>query len=277
MQQQPLQSEQKNNPDQERLFTDPTLAQTAAEDPLFKFLSTHWKQVLLLIGAVLAGYFGNQSFQETYLSSMRRSGELFSNLQKQIDQIDIEQGALLSLREEAKQKSADAAVSEAQKEEIAKNIKEKEQSLIKLQERSGEMITALSDSREPYNELALLYRQLLQTRAANAASIAQLQPVRSDWENVDAKSAERFISEASAFNAAGLKLDRADSASQASETLKNLSKNGVYLHVPAALRLARIASTVEQRAEALIVLEELSTRMPEQSSVLQAEIARLKP
>ena len=265
-----------DNQDHDRIFSDPTLAQTAAEDPLFRFLNTHWKQVLLVVGALFAGYFGNQAFQETYRNSMKRAAELFSGLQTQVAQIKSQRDAIVGLSKEQQIKQADSKASEEDKKQAQKKLDDAQAELKQMQDRAQEMIVALADTRDPYDKLAQLYRAELAASGGDAKSALGYLQGASAWQDLKIEDRGRFFAESAAFNLSAMLLDQGEGRTKAFELLQQLSDQGSYLAVSAAQRLAQVASSAEERNTALSALQKVMERFPENSALLEPELQRLQ-
>ena len=98
-----------------------------------------------------------------------------------------------------------------------------------------------------------------------------------NWEEVGAhRGAERFTAELGAMIKARQLLDETSTVTEGRELLAALAERGEYVHVSAALSLARIAESSDERAVALEVLTGLLNRTPEQTELLTPEIERLE-
>ena len=89
-------------------------------------------------------------------------------------------------------------------------------------------------------------------------------------------SADRLIAELEALAYARAVLDSKTQAAEALSILKDLAASGAYAHTSAALTIAAVAKTAEERAAALELLTEVQRGHPEQSGLLEDEIARLR-
>lgn len=257
------------------ILGDPLLAQAASEDPLFRFLERHWRQVLVIVAAVIAGYFGRQYFEESYVQSMKRAGDLLAGVQQQMAMLE-------SMRRELGQAEKDSAVAQAdikktaeEKDSAAKKALESKDKFQQGQDRVKELLLALSDARQPYSSLARIYQGIL------AAQTGDIKGARSsletfNWQGFEAESRERFFAETAAMALAGALLDEESSYLQSRELLRTLAESGKYMNIAAALRLSRTSLTPEERSQALSIIEDLRGRFPEQSALLEAEAARLR-
>jgi len=262
--------------DRDRIFSDPTLQQTMAEDPLLKYFKENWRQTLIILGTACALYFGYQTMHETYVQSMQRAGEIYSNLHKQLLVLDTEKSDLSKAVSEQDEKNRDAKASDQDKQAALKKVSDAQTELNKSQDKLKEMLTALSDSREPYKSIAQIYRGIFALRNGDLAGAKDALSAAAAWKTQKADTKERFYAESAAFTLAGALLDQDNGLQEAKGLLRDLAGEGGYLSVPAALRLARIAVSPEEKSEAISILESLKAKQPTQNTLLDAELSHLR-
>lgn len=257
------------------VFEDnPQVAKTLSEDPLFRFLGRNWRVLLVIVGVVLLAYFFNNMFHATYVETMQRSAEVFENVHAQYDDIESSKKQLLQLQLESVKLAKDQNTEAKQKEENQKKITELDAKIGASTTKLEALIAALADTREPYNKLALIYRALL-LKSKNDLKAAADTLQAFNWKNLDLQNKQRFFAELAGFNLAGILLDSSENRAQGEALLKDLALSSEYLSGAAALRLSALASSQEQRSEAHSVIEQVLTKHPEHSDMLEPELKRL--
>lgn len=270
------------------IFRDPSLAgslgdafkHAASEDPFFGYVAKWWKHVLVAALALATFFYARSVFNQTYLNSMAGASEIFSSATAAYAEFTSKKGELEKLQIELASSSQ-----ESSKAEIEQKVKTATQELKGIHERAALAFIALRDTRSPYVELADSYLHLLNFEAQEfkeADFAVDTDKILSVSEVSGYRSAEpslRLIAEAQALLVARQNLDSDRDA--AIELLKDLIRNGQYVHGAAGLTLALLAEnsqlgfTPEQRQETVQLLKELQIRAPEQSQLLEGEINRL--
>ena len=253
---------------------DAIISQTAAEDPLFKFLQQWWRQLALLVAAVLVTYFAKNAFDQTYRSNMKRAGEMYSNLHKEYSELDALAADVLRLGKEKIQKEQDAKASASDKENAAKSLTEAEGKLKQSSERVEDLAKALSDARQPYKQIGQLYQALIAARRGDLAP-TKLALGLSAWQALKPDSKQRFMAELATLSLTTTALDDASLVADARSALSKLALEGTYMNVAAAIKFSRSASTPDELIEARKVLEDLKVKQSEQSSILDGELKRV--
>jgi len=263
-----------------RIFQDPAIEQTVAEDPLFKFLQKWWKNMLVIGLAVFAIVYGKQVFQDTYEASMRRAAGVYGNMrQEYLQYVDLQQQvAALQATTDEESKSTEKTNSEdtgAEESESAKKLKELTQQLQDSSTRLGGYLNALRSEREPYSIFASLYSGLLAIHRKDIAT-ARKELAQFDWRSITAEDgSERFYAELASSSLSRALLDQETTVSEGIAILAQLAQDGMYFHVSSALTLASIASTEEEKEQARLVLQDISEKHPEQAELVSDELKRL--
>lgn len=270
------QTPQPQQVDQEpSVFSDPQVSKTLSEDPLFRFLGRNWRVLIALVGVAVLAYFFNHMFQSTYVETMQRSAEVFENVHAQYSEIEASQRQLTDLQREAARLAKDQTSDAKSREENQKKISELDAKLIASTSKLEALISALADTREPYNKLAQIYKALLLKGKGDFKVAAEVLQGFA-WKTLPPQDKHRFFAEIAAFQLVGVLLDLPEQAAQGESLLKELALNSEYLGGATALRLAALASSAEQRAQAYTVLEQVIGAHPEHSDLLEPELARLR-
>ena len=295
---QPIENGNGKKPLSKRIFEDPSIQLAKEEDPLFIFFQKWWRHLLIAAAVIFAYQYGSSKFQQTYESSMKKSSELFSRVQNEFEELKRLAGELEANKlelEELKAKSStetasaedksdeeEAAVNEegSDNEEQIQNVEvklsEAQKNFNESRRKLGQYLNALDDAKEPYSELATLYRGLavhiyedLDTMRATLSEF--------NWSEVtELDSSERLIAELAAVSLARAMLEEEATLNEGKQMLTKLARNGHYVHVSSAVSLARVSKTPEDKQEASSVIESILERQPEQLDLLEPELERLK-
>lgn len=246
-----------------RIFEDPAIAQSLKEDPVLRFLKNHFREIAVVIAAVVAVSVARDRFQATRAASLDEGAKLYSAVSEDLKSY---RQILTDLREKEQTPPTDKSKQEEYDKSLQELKTKRDQAATLLNDR----LTALADQREPYRDFAPLYRALM----ATAEGKDQAGFSFSDgWEQ--AEGAERMIQESGALERARLLLDSSN-PSQGRALLTVLAERGQYVAVPAAASLARSSQDAAERAESRAVIEKIQQQHPEQQELLSAELVRLK-
>lgn len=264
------------DPSSKRIFEDPAIAEALNEDPLFRFLSEYWKQVLLIVGAVFVFIYGKGVYQDTYTSSMRHAGDLFASLRSEYAKYEglVQEHKKLASAAPEVEEAANEVEGDAKKD--AQKLAEVKENLSAAEERVQELIKYLSESRPPYTSISKIYAGLV---ARQKGELGELRAALSgfDWMGVsESNSVERFYSEVAALVMARALVDDEESYQKSRGLLAELAKDGEHVDVSAALTLARISLTEDEKSQARGVLESVVSNHPEQAALLESELKRLR-
>lgn len=250
-----------------QVFGDPEMARSASEDPVLKFLVSAWRQMTVIVLGVLAVFYATNVFRETRERDLQSSGDAFYRVQRQFDAY---KGLLTQIA--SLQGKTDAEIGDKGRAEIAELEKRRDETRKKIED----ALAALADMRAPFDSLASLYRGLLSREAGDTAGLVNAINPRA-WAAVNnTSSAERFMAEIQSLAYARALIDSEAHNAEALAVLKELASQGAYVHTSAALAVAAVANTPEDRKAALDLLIRLQATHPEQSELVDDEIARLR-
>jgi len=269
------------------IFTDPALSQTVTEDPLFRFLQSNWRQVLLVVGFIVAVVYARQVFHDTRVADMERSADIFNRARSEYEQIVSLEGQLADARKRLGEKKAEAPKPADQKatdkkeqkdDAAATRVADLEKQMGDARRRIEGHLGSLADARSPYRELGDLYKGLLaQVTAADGKGAAELRAaIGVPTGSVQIGEKPDLATELKAMALARALIDSGDTRNEGVTALNDLATKGNFTRVSAGLTLAHIANSPEERQGALRILEAILTAQPEQESILGPEIARLK-
>jgi hypothetical protein len=254
------------------IFKDPTLAESLKldEDPIVAFLGKHWKQMTFMIVLVIGIFYARNLFEETNLRSMHSASNLYA-------QVRIEFGELSRLERELQLVTLQEA--EGDKDKL-------EQEIEMYRERLQLSLNALSDAKEPYSSLSNIYSDILSRNIydidvadgdmGEARAGFSNQALRaSDWQGERKGSSKRFFAELSGLVNARSLLDMESSYHEGRQALQALARDGQFVNVTAAIALARVSASAEEKEEARDVIALILSRHPEQTNLLEPEMRRL--
>ncbi|RMG41076.1 MAG: hypothetical protein D6719_09320 [Candidatus Dadabacteria bacterium] len=264
-----------------RIFEDPAISEAIKEDPLFKFLSEYWKQVLVIVAAAVAIFYGREAYNRNYLIAMQHGGDQLATLRKEYAEYEGMLAELEDLKTKV-QNQAGKKDAKALKDKKSEGTSEDQKKLADLEKRLKdkreqvlEMAGYLEQSHPPYPQIGKIYKALV---ARHDGNLEQLKALLGgfNWQQTPEDDPARFYAENAALVLARSLVDDKESYSQARSILKNLAEKGLYAAVPAALTLARISATDEEKAEARMALEDLIKRQPEQVELIEPELNKLR-
>lgn len=237
---------------------DESVARTAAEDPLARFLIQHWQRILVVIGACVALFFAVSMFQDAARRRVESASDALLQTRSRLEEL------------QSLQAKYDAEQDPGKRDELKKGVDEA------LRKLNFSAVT-LSDSVGIYKELAPLYQGIAARAAGDRVAALAALGASQAWESKPVGSSTRFAAELSALTRAGIMLDDEGSYAEGRALLTALAQKGEVVAVSAALSLAETSSSIEEQQAARSVLEELSRRVPESSSRIEPELKRLAP
>ena len=249
---------------------DPFIKRVITEDPLFRFLFK-WRRPIIWLAAAAAAvvyvqYYLDQSRQE----SRRRGADLYADVRKEMKSLEALQDEAADLaRGGGKKEGEEKAKLDGKKAELAKSIEDSQARL------SGKL-SALGDQKPPYNALAKAYRALAAARAGEAGPVEQALKGFDLERSFELPGQEGLFVELPALLLARSLLDSEAGQKAGRETLRMLAEKGRFARVAAALTLAGVAESEQDRSQALALLQEVKKAMPEQGSLIEGEIERLQ-
>ncbi|MDC0357529.1 hypothetical protein OAO01_01840 [Oligoflexia bacterium] len=260
------------------------IAQTAGEDPVFKFLEKYWRPLLVIVLAVLAVSYVKQTFEDTYVTSMRRAADVYLNMQTEYTTFLAAQKEIKGVVQDQKLKqdkvreegaAPDDPALDAEDAKPSKHeelLERKERSLTKLKE----YFKALEVEREPYRSIAKIYDGLVAS-ASGDFTRAKVQLETFKWREFSgSNSTEGFFAELAAITLARVLLDDEKARAEGKALLTELAQQAQHVNVSASLTLARITESPEEQKQVIAILESLSKNNPEQSELLGEQIDKLR-
>lgn len=255
------------------IFTDPSIAQAAVEDPLFRWLHRNWKVFLVTILAVLFGSYAWEQFKRTeqdrlaeYADLYNRVGEQFESLVRQSRELaDLTAGAVI-MDEETKKKLTDL---EASRDQSAQRLRDS--------------LAVLGDTGKPYSDLVPLYRGLAEVVTGNpeeskrilATGVLAGGTSGGDWKAARAAGTPNLVAELAALARARVQVDSDATFLEGWTSLKELSTQSHFVFAGALLTLSRVARDAKEREEAAAVLAQVQSERPEQVELLEQAVSRL--
>lgn len=226
------------------------IKERAKEDPFARFLLEGWRQVFWVVIAVFAIVYIKNAYLKNQETNQQYSADRFVQVRNEMEQLDTASAK----GDQAKKEEGKGA---ATNEEAAKKV--------------SEGLRALQDAKDPYDKFEPLYAQLLSQKtggkAAETANISQL-PAAED-------STGRMVAEFQLLVNARGKLKLPETIADGKAVLKSLASEGIFANVDAAISVARLAKSPEERTEAMSILQEIQNRHPEQAKLLAPELQRL--
>jgi len=243
------------------IFTDPALARAKDEDPVVKFIATHWREMLISVVVVLGGYYVYNRYQTTQYESKVSAADLLVKAQESVDEVTVVKQRLQIIESNPADKT---------KPEEVENLKKR---LLEAESKLSQRITALGDLSGEYGALSSYY-QIVAALKENKLEDAQkiLTTVLGQGES---NSDTDFVTELAELMVARAALDTDQGQAKARAALMSLAKNSRFIHAAAAVTLARISRTDQEKKEALDVLNEIKANHPEQTDLLTEEIDHL--
>lgn len=250
-----------------RVFGDPDLVRSTSDDPVLKFISSWWRQVTVAALAALAIFYATNVFRESRQRDLQASGDAFFKLQQEFEEYRTTGAQISELNSRAEIKTDEKLQKE--RDELQQN---REQTRKKLE--LG--FQALADTRAPFDSLAKTYQALLAKEGGDLTPLANL-ATQGKWsEQTGTELSTRFISELQALTYARALLDDSAKRSEALSMLKDLATRGEFTHTVAAITVAGVATSAEERTAAKELLTTVQQRFPEQSSLIEPELSKLQ-
>jgi predicted negative regulator of RcsB-dependent stress response len=255
------------------IFTDPSIAQAAVEDPLFRWLHRNWKVFLVTVLALIFGSYGWEQFKRTEQDRMAEYADLYERVGEQFESLVRQSRELADL-------TAGAVVMD---DETKKKLTELETSRDQSLQRLRDSLAVLGDTSKPYSDLASLYRGLAEVVTGNseeatrilASGVLAEGKTGRDWRAARAAGTPNLIAELAALARARVQVDSDATFLEGWAELKDLAAQGHYVFAGALLTLSRVARDANERAEAATLLSQVQAERPEQAELLEQAVARL--
>jgi hypothetical protein len=250
-----------------------TLEQRVVEDPLLRFVSNYWKQIIVVLAAAAVILWVKNVFETTHTEAMRSSADAYSTVQDEFASLLSLQADLAKAKQTAAQKPASDAKDaktdpNAEVEKVSQQFKE-------AKEKLGKSIEALSFAKAPYSSMSKLYAGLSASLDRDAAGARSALGDLVLTENSAAKQSQDLIHELATIVLARTLVDDEKGYSEGRALLKLLTKNGDGVGVSAAISLARVSNTDAEKKEATEILTDLQNRAPEQNALIEKELQAL--
>ena len=250
------------------IFEDPAITRSLKEDPVLRVITRWWQPILIAVLAVVAASYARNKFTETYNASLGDAAALYVRASTELGEVET------AARE--RREAAEAATKAGEKDEAAaKKLSEADSKVRESRRKLVEAMASLADAQAPYGGVADLYKGMLAVRDGGVADVKEAVEASARFESAKSET-DRFYAELRALVLARALLDDDRSLSEGRARLKDLAAKASFVNVSAAITLARIAVTAEERAEAKAVMEAIISAHPEQASVLEDEFARVK-
>ena len=238
------------------VFGDPSLIKSTEDDPILRYLSNSWRQILTTCLAFAALFYIVNNFVQTRKNSQRASGDLFVQVQN-------DYGALRSLID-----SPQVPTEESAKVEREKQIKD-------LSSRVEQGLASLGDARAPYPNLARLYRGFMLSLTGDIQTASTTLNTLSE-ELKDKEGVDRLISELAKISLARMKVDSAADKTAAQAELSQLVSSSEYVGAVAALTSAGVSSSEEEVKRSADLIKQVLEKHPEQAPILENELKKLQ-
>lgn len=168
-------------------------------------------------------------------------------------------------------KSAVAAQAGAKAEEASAKAQNVETVKAKL----TEQLKVLHDAKEPYRSIADVYQALSFNLTGDAVAAKKLLAELDLNAKLSDPKADTMFIEFASINLGRALIDSPESFTDGWKVLITLTEKAKYVSTNAAIVLADVARTPEERAQAKSALDALAARAPESQEMLKASIKRL--
>jgi hypothetical protein len=242
------------------------IGQRSVEDPLFAFLKQSWRSILVVLVLAIAGPFVWGKFQSSYEDSLGEAGDVLAKVQSAYS-------ALLSAEAE---RTTAATTTSNTPDDSAEKVKKLDEKVADATRTMTSQLMALEQEGEPFASVAGVYRSLLARRVSGVSPSGTLPSVTAlPWKLEPEQSSARFFLELREFvDARGL-LDTPSAKRAGQERLAELAKSSTYQQVAAALVLARIAESAEERTRARDLLKAIESQTPKQGELVKSALQGL--
>lgn len=257
------------------------LGEAIVEDPIFRVLYDWRKPLLVVAVLILGGIYIRNQIQSAFVQGQQRAATLYSELLKEyetLEEFKEEKEKIASEVESLKASEDPANEQESGKLKLAELTEREARLSESVQKQIGLLnakIQALQDERQPYSAMGAGFRAMLEAEAGSQDEVA-FTLKESKWQAVPVEDSARAFLEASALQIARTALDEEETRQPAFEALRLLARDGIYAHVGAALALARLSNTEEERETALELLRKIALRDPLQNELIEDELQRLE-
>lgn len=257
--------------DDDRLYRDPALDQsTPSEDPLVQFLGKYWRVLVALVALYGLVWYGQIVYRQAQSRRAERASEGLASVRESYEQLISAQESLIAAQRGGAKDDATKADVEKRETEL------KDAQLRRDEARSslGERLKILSDQGGAFARMASVYETLSRTAIGEkGADIEQVSAT--EWNGLNPNKAERALAEARAYLSAKALLTKPETQQAAVSGLTSLAREGAYLNAAAAISLATVAASAEEKVSARETLKAVRAAHPEQSDLISEETKRL--
>lgn len=253
------------------LFEDPSIAQSAKDDPFAKFIARNWRPVFGTVLVTVLVVWGYNTFRTTNEAKRAAASELFSGVRQSygmyVGQVNTLSQAKIELT---------TLTDEKRKSELTERVAKLETDSKTQREKLERMIQALEDNLvEPFPRLAHLYRALLFVRDGDLDRVRSLLGSES-WQTVGSPgSPERFVAELSSLTLGKALVDRDTTMREGLRILFELAENGASSQVPAVLSLSAVVTDSEDKTRVTKIINDIQTKTPAQTKFLSQALERV--
>jgi len=253
------------------IFEDPAIREAAKNDAFARFLVKHWVSLTVTAVAIALGMIAYNVFTTTAAQKRADATMLLSEVQEAYGALVAKQEALANLRDQQVVES-DAT----KKQELVSRIDEKEKEANDSRQKLNLMVAAL-EGHKSFSQVAGLYKGLLAGRFGDYETTKAALAANAWEQSGSADSSRRSMSEVAALGLAKTLSESEAHRQLGKETLKALAQRGAFVPVEAADTLSYLATTPEEKAELVSILESIRGRAPGQDRLIGEIRARVAP
>lgn len=251
------------------IFEDPAIVEAGRNDPFIRFISSNWRLLLVLLVAVGLGIVGYSQVTATTLQKQAEATRALRDMQQAYQEVVEEREVLVTAQADERAAKDDKARAEASErvKKAAETLKLKEDRLLA---KASELETNPS-----FATFSGLYRGLVAAGRSDFGAVQAALGAQS-WETVGTqRSPERAAAELAVLGLAKALSDSEQHLEAAKQALKGLAERGDFAAVRAAVALAALATTPEEKAQAKAIIGLLQARLPSQQKFLLDASERL--
>ena len=257
--------------DDDRLYRDPALDQsTPSEDPLVRFLGKNWRFIVAAVAVYGLVWYGQVVYRQAQSRRAERASEGLARVRESYEQLVSAQESLIAAQR-------GGAKDDAPKADDAKRATEVNDAQLRRDEARAaldERLKILSDQGGAFERMAAVYDTLSRAAIGEMVADPELASAKG-WIGVNPNDAERALAEARAYLSAKSLLTKPETRQAALSGLTSLAKEGAYLNAAAAISLAAVAVSTEEKGNAREGLRAVRTAHPEQSDLILEETKRI--
>jgi len=239
---------------------DEAVERTVGEDAILAFF-VRWRR--WFFGAaliIIIGYYVQHTSRQAYNQALGEASDVFASAQE-----EFSDWRAAEARPEATPKADDA------KDDEKPDVKDPREALAPVENK----LESLQEQKFVYADIARGYELLLKVEEGN---LDEARKVLAGMPNEASRSEDdkKFFADLTALLAARSLLDDPNARDEAVAKLRVLAQGGGYVSIPAAMSIARLADTPEERGAALELLQGLREKTPVNAAVLDEEIKKLR-